>query len=156
VDKIEIQANERVIQANGTTLGPDNNTAALSVHFKTLVELKQPISIKFKLKQLTNGAYVKSFMDLDFELCGFYKSTGSNPVFKTLYSYAKKFGIIPTKCPVKKGYYYIKDFVPTSSQFPDLLPSNKYWFDVGVTTGLASNLTPVMNFSLFMSFEKCN
>jgi Protein of unknown function (DUF1091) len=155
VEKIEIQANENILLANGSTLDSNNNTAALSIHFTTLIELKQPIVISFKLKQLQNGVYVKSFMNLDFELCGFYKSTGSNPVFKSVYSYARQFGIIPMRCPIKRGYYYLKDFVPRNSQFPDVLASNKYWFDVGVTNGPSTNLTAVMNFSLFMSIEKC-
>jgi Protein of unknown function (DUF1091) len=154
VDKIIIQANENVIQANGSTVGPDNNTTAVSIHFRTLIELKRPIFIRFNLKQMMNGAYVKSFLDMDFELCGFYKSTGMIPVFKTVYSYARQFGIIPMKCPIKRGYYYIKNFVVTSTQFPDVLPSNKYWFDVSVTNGPSSNLTSVMNFSLYISFEK--
>jgi hypothetical protein len=69
-----------------------------------LIDLEQPVIVRVTLNHFANGLYVKSFLNIEIDVCVFLKTTSGNPVFKRIYAETRQFGILPSKCPVKKVF----------------------------------------------------
>ncbi|GLV31619.1 hypothetical protein CBL_07380 [Carabus blaptoides fortunei] len=52
-----------------------------------------------------------------------------------------KDGVFPTKCPVKKGFYYTRNFVPNAGNFPASLPWTNIKVELNITLPKGSILT---------------
>jgi hypothetical protein len=101
MDKVIPKSNENYFKVNAS-IDKTNNVSRLTLHLDLLVELVQPIVVQLKLKHFEKGVYIKSFMNVEIEACNFLKTTSSNPLAMNIYEHVRKFGKIPTRCPIKK------------------------------------------------------
>jgi hypothetical protein len=84
-----------------------NGVSRITSYLEVSVDLDKPIVAQLNLKHFTNGAYVKSFMNIDVEACSFFKATSSNPIAMKVFDYVRQFGKIATRCPIKKVAKYV-------------------------------------------------
>jgi Protein of unknown function (DUF1091) len=78
------------------------DTTKFSVNFDLQVDVPAPINIVITIKHFSNGAYVKSFLNVDTELCSFLKNKSQNLVFTNIFDYFRTMGKVGTRCPWKR------------------------------------------------------
>jgi hypothetical protein len=100
MDKVVATSNENYLKMNAS-IETRNGLSSLTIHSNLLVELVKPIVVQLKLKHFANGVYVKSFINLEVEACDFFTTISSNPIANKIYEHVRKFGKIPTRCPIK-------------------------------------------------------
>jgi dihydroorotate dehydrogenase len=101
MDKVVANPNAKYLTVN-VSIDNTNGVSRLNIHTDFLVELVKPIVAQINLKHFANGVYVKSFINIEVEACDFFKTSSSNPLANKFYEYARKFGKIATRCPIKK------------------------------------------------------
>jgi hypothetical protein len=109
MDKVIATSNENYLNVNAS-IDNINGVSSVNLHWNLLVELVKPIVVQINLKHLASGVYVKSFIKIDVEACNFFKAPSSNPLAKIIYEHVRKFGKIPTRCPIKKVFKFVVDY----------------------------------------------
>lgn len=66
-------------------------------------------------------------------MCEFFKKPDRDPVLKTLIESLNQYGHMLLSCPVKKGNYYLKDFILEASYLPSFTPLGDYRLEFFVT-----------------------
>jgi Protein of unknown function (DUF1091) len=94
---VDILTNPSIVLANWTL-----DSTKISVNLNFIVDVPSPINIVVTVKHFSNGAYVKSFLNVDTELCSFLKTKNQNLVFKQIFDYVRTMGKVGTRCPLKR------------------------------------------------------
>lgn len=56
------------------------------------------------------------------DLCRYIKRrNGSDKIFQFMFDSAQKYGKLPDRCPLPKGFYYIKDYFIDENLFPPFI-----------------------------------
>jgi Protein of unknown function (DUF1091) len=76
--------------------------AMITSYADFLVDVPAPIKVLLTLKHFSNGAYVRSFMNIEVEICGFLRTTDQNLVLRKIYEFMRSYGKIPNRCPLRR------------------------------------------------------
>jgi Protein of unknown function (DUF1091) len=149
--------NPNIVSANSTL-----DDVKLSVNFDFMVDFPSPINVGFAIRHFSNGAYVKSFINIEIEFCSFLKTKHQNLVFRNVFDYIRKMGKMGTRCPLKRvriyhGFNlvhcravkvfvsqdmcYVKDVQIPQSFIREVLPSDKFCLNYLMGQPLFINFT---------------
>jgi Protein of unknown function (DUF1091) len=96
-EKLEFKTDPTLVSMNASL---QNGTITAYAEFFS--DIPPPINFQLNLKHFSNGAYIKSFMNVEIDLCAFLKSTDQNPLFKKIFEFVRSFGKIFDRCPLKQ------------------------------------------------------
>lgn len=79
------------------------------------------------------GEYTTMIKSGQINLCDFLKKPDRDPFLKVLMETLSKYGKMINHCPVKRGHFYLKDFIMDSNNLPAFTPLGDYRVDYSVT-----------------------
>jgi Protein of unknown function (DUF1091) len=143
------------------------------VYAELLVDLES-VMVRLSVKHLSNGKYVKSFLNTEIDACLFFTTTKTVQFLRTWYDKMRCFGKLPTRCPVKKvrmntsfskiltflrafqDTYFIQNYTSRMKSFPEVLPSDKFQIDWFFSTKIDNEMKIFLNYKAFVAFEPKN
>jgi hypothetical protein len=105
LEKVEVETNPQYLLAN-VTIVKTNGVNKGSFNVSILNDIDASIFVNISLKQLIKNAYVPSYLNVELEICEFFKTNNANPIFKAIFNYVRQFGKLPSRCPFKKVREY--------------------------------------------------
>uniref|UniRef100_A0A182PTK2 Uncharacterized protein n=1 Tax=Anopheles epiroticus TaxID=199890 RepID=A0A182PTK2_9DIPT len=85
-----------------------------------------------------DGYALNHIMTRTVDVCAFVKRPTMDRFVKNIYDQMKRDSRIPTKCPIPKGPFYIRNVAPTSVRLPGFFPESSFAFDNNYFTGINS------------------
>jgi Protein of unknown function (DUF1091) len=99
-DQIQVDTIEKLLSANGSI---DTTRKLVSVYFTPLVDIDGPVNVRQDLWYKENGKYLRvPLVQMSLNICQNLLATNQNPLFKFFFETVRSFGMLPTKCPIKK------------------------------------------------------
>lgn len=80
-----------------------------------------------------NGEYQAMIKSGQVNMCEFFKKPERDPFLKILLETINKYGKMINRCPVKRGHFYLKDFIMDSNNLPPFTPVGDYKVDYSVS-----------------------
>jgi Protein of unknown function (DUF1091) len=100
--------------------------------YKSFGLLLLNFQVNFKIdKLLENGKYEPTFINFKREACQVLKQ--KNVIFDAIANSLKKLGVLPTRCPIKKGSYYMRNFKFDAEWFPGFVPHRFLRSELNIT-----------------------
>jgi Protein of unknown function (DUF1091) len=98
-DEIQLIADEKFLMANGSIDATKKN---LTFYFKTLVPVRNPVTVRGSLWYSENDKYLKvPLLDISINICQNFKTMSSNPLVKATMENIWTFGMLPKNCPIR-------------------------------------------------------
>uniref|UniRef100_A0A1S4H6I6 Uncharacterized protein n=2 Tax=gambiae species complex TaxID=44542 RepID=A0A1S4H6I6_ANOGA len=139
LSKIVIKDNTNVINVtrilnNADTLTQQTVTFEMEIH-RDIKDMKATFS--YYVVGL-DGSSLNHIITRTVDVCAFVKRPTMDRFVKKFYDEMQRNNRIPTKCPIAKGSYYIRNVKPTSVQLPGIFPESGFAFDNNYYTGINS------------------
>ncbi|EFA02391.1 uncharacterized protein LOC107397715 [Tribolium castaneum] len=115
----------------------------LNVSFVLLKDLDgRKLQFTTSVHQFLSNEYKKTGMEATYNVCEYW----SRDIYGTT-SFIKKFGNLEG-CDIKKGFYYLYNFMPDESQFPKFVPLGRYMIQMNV---VRKSGAPLLRFQWFVT-----
>jgi hypothetical protein len=89
-------------------------------------------------------------------VCNIMSRQKSHPVLKMILKELLKNSNLPTGCPVKKGLYYLKDFMLNDDLLPPFLPTGRFMSLVKVSRLTEEGEVPAMKITVYADMKNTN
>jgi Protein of unknown function (DUF1091) len=91
---------EKLLSANGSI---DTTKKFTSVYFTFLENLEGPLILTLDMWYSENGKYLRvPMLKFSLDICQNVMAINPNPMLKFFVETVRSFGILPSKCPIKK------------------------------------------------------
>jgi Protein of unknown function (DUF1091) len=127
--EVKVLGNPKYVRQALASISNTNGVAKITLTFDLTVTLEAPIQWSVSIMHKENEVFIRSFLNANIEICSFFRTGSMNPLFQQIYANARQFGKVPSRCPIKRDTYFVKDFIFDVNILPQILPSNQLRFD---------------------------
>jgi hypothetical protein len=92
-------------------------------------------------------------MNTSMNICNIMSRVKTNPILRIIMKELMKSSNFPTACPIKKGVYYMKDFMLNDELLPPFLPEGKFMSNARLTRIVDGEEISVLRLTIFLEIE---
>lgn len=127
----------------------------VNIRGEVFEDVTDPIILHVAHYEKVDGEFVHH-MNASVSVCNVMGRFKNHPILKFIMSQMMKSSNIPFGCPIKKGVYFVKDFMINDDLMPPFIPTGSFMSMSKIVRMVKDQEVPAMRITVFLDIENMN
>lgn len=146
-----LEFDESLVNLDVKMKGIDERTV-VNVKSEVFDDIDDPIVVHISDYEWINNEF-QHLANVSLNVCNVMTRVKAHPILKIVLQELLKASNIPTSCPIKRGPYYMKDFILNEDLLPPFLPLGKFMGRIRVVRMVNEDEVPLVKMNVVIEID---